>query len=305
MRRIFLILSLFVCSVSLFGQTENYKKRYDLLKSYVGVDGLGVETLLTEWQKADSTSADMMLAWFDYHYTKATRDTIIKSESKTYLGQQPLMSLKDTTGKDIYYFEDVVFDDLQYGNAMRMVDKLISRFPSVLDYRFTKVNMLVEYEKASPDMALSYILELIDEDKGGKRYWEFNHKKADADVFPTSMNEYCLWFYTIGSEASREGFGEIAQRMLKSYPRNLMFLNHLGSYYLVQQNNFKKALKYYNAVLKLKPDDYVAMKNSIIIARKQKNVKQERQLLNKFLDIAPEEEKLEIKARLKALELIK
>ena len=59
----------------------------------------------------------------------------------------------------------------------------------------------------------------------------------------------------------------------------MLFLDNLGSYYLVVAKNSKTALKYYNKVLKIKPDDMTAIKNLVILARNSKDVKLEKKYL--------------------------
>ena len=67
--------------------------------------------------------------------------------------------------------------------------------------------------------------------------------------------------------------------MLSYRPADVLFLDNLGSYYLVVAKNTKTALKYYNKVLKIKPDDMTAIKNLIILARNAKDVKLEKKYL--------------------------
>ena len=149
------------------GLSESYAKRYNLIVSKLGYDGVGVETVLTQWEKADSLNTDMLTAWFNYWFTKAQSEEVVVKTQKRYLGAEPLLSLKDSTGADIYYFQEVFYDDGMFSKAMKYLDKAISEEPLRLDLRFTKVASLMSYEKDSPDMALSYLLALADRNAGG------------------------------------------------------------------------------------------------------------------------------------------
>ena len=79
-------------------------------------------------------------------------------------------------------------------------------------------------------------------------------------------------------------------------------MDNMGSYYLVAENDSKTAMKYYSKVLKKAPDDYTAIKNSVLIARKQKNTKMEKKYLEKLAGISTGQEKLAAEARLKLLQ---
>ena len=65
--------------------------------------------------------------------------------------------------------------------------------------------------------------------------------------------------------------------------------------------DYKTALKCYNKVLKSHPDDYTAIKNCIILARKQKDLKLEKKYLQKLVEYGNEKDKVTAEARLKAL----
>ena len=71
----------------------------------------------------------------------------------------------------------------------------------------------------------------------------------------------------------------ISERMLNYEPENVLFLDNMGSYFLVAENDSKAALKYYNKVLKIKKDDLTAIQNCILLARKDKNAKLEKKYL--------------------------
>ena len=109
--KIYFIAFLCLLTVSVTAQTINYENRYNLLVSQVGPAGIGVETLLDKWQAADSTSRKMLSARFEFYFTKAQSEQVVKKSQKKYLGMDPLLSLKDTTGAPVYYFREVFYDD--------------------------------------------------------------------------------------------------------------------------------------------------------------------------------------------------
>ena len=74
----------------------------------------------------------------------------------------------------------------------------------------------------------------------------------------------------------------------------------MGSYYLLKED-YKTALKHYSKVLKKSPEDYTAIKNSALAARKMQNSKLEKKYLQLLVKYGPENEAVAAEARLQAL----
>ena len=181
--------------------------------------------------------------------------------------------------------------------------RLLSNTPLQLDISFMKAAALVSYEKESPDMALVYLGSLVDSyyaDRDAE--WRFDGQKADDAFFEGAIQEYCYTFFNIGSRSSYSAFFRLSEKMLGYYPDAVVFMDNMGSYYLVAEEDYKTAQKYYSKVLKKVPDDYTAIKNSVLIARKQKNTKMEKKYLEKLAGISTGQEKLAAEARLKFLQ---
>lgn len=302
MRRVLVAAALLLMHFTAFAQTdsERYEQRYEMLVSKLGPAGIGVETVLNNWEKVDSTNAKMLLGKFSYLFTKAQSPQVVIKQSKKYLGMEPILSLKDSLGNDVYYYQENVFDDQLYGEAIKAADKAIALWPDRLDFRFMKANAYISYEKESPDMTLVYLQNLISENNTRKTPWDFDETKADSDFFEDAMQEYCFTFYSIGSPASYEAFLKLSQLLSKLYPENMGFVNNIGSYYLLQQE-YKTALKYYDKVLKKHPDDYTAAQNGLLASRKMKNIKQEKKYLELIVKYGSDKDRMMAKGRLDAL----
>lgn len=254
-------------------QTVNYENRYNLLVSKVGPSGVGVETLLDKWQAADSTDRKMLSAWFEYYLAKSQSEQVVKKSQKKYLGMEPLLSLKDSTGASVYYFREMFYDDELFAKALKTADRLASLYPDDLDYRFLKANALVAYEKDSPDMASAYLSDLIAENTLRKKPWNYEGKKMESGFFPDAMQEYCRSFYLVGGDAAMNVFFALSKRLHELYPSNMCFLSNVATYYLVAKNDPKTALKHYNKVLKKVKDDETALRNAYVAANKLENSK--------------------------------
>ena len=300
-RKIIVAAALMLLSVAVSAQTDRYEQRYELLVSKLGPAGVGVETLINNWEKADSTNSKMLLARFNYLFTKAESTQIVGKQSKKYLGMEPLLSLKDSTGTDIHYYQENFYDDELYGQAMKVVDKAIGIYPEKLDFRFLKANAYIAYEKESPDMARSYLMSLINE-AVSRQIWVYDDEPADAAFFSEAMLEYCFSFYSIASPSAMEAFLAISERMSEIDPKNPSFINNIGSYHLLVKEDYKTAAKYYNKVLKSHPGDYTAIKNCVLLARKQKNEKMEKKYLQMLAEHGTQSDQLSAKARLQQLE---
>ena len=268
MKRIFALAAFMLAIVSLSAQTNKYEQRYNLLVSKLGPTGVGVETVLDAWAQADSTDEKLLAARFNFYLTKAQRTEIVKKQSKKYLGMTPLLSLKDSTGVDIHYYQEVFYDDELFGKAIKSVDKAIRLYPNKVDYRFMKANAYISYEKESPDMALQYLMDLIAENSSRKQPWIYNDEEAEASFMEDAFQEYCYSFYQIGAPQAREAFYALSLKLNSLYPENLSFINNIGSYYMVAKEDYKTALKYYKKVLKKDPEDLIALQNGAIAAKK-------------------------------------
>ena len=294
--------SVLLMSVTLSAQTdsERYEQRYDMLVSRLGYAGIGVETVLDNWEKVDSTNARMLLGKFSYLFTKAQSAQVVAKPVAKYLGMEPVLSLKDSLGKDVFYYQENVFDDEIYGQAMQAADKAMKIWPDRLDFRFMKANAYLAYEKENPYMALAYLQNLVSEVAQKKSPWEFDGAPVDQEFFEDAMQEYCYSFYTIGSEASYEAFLKLSQQLSKLYPDNMGFVNNIGSYYLVNKD-YKTSLKYYDKVLKKKPSDMTSIQNAVVACRRMQNVKSERKYLALMAEYGSEKDKMLAKGRLDAL----
>lgn len=282
--------------------TEEYLTRYNLLVGKLGPTGVGIETLINKWEADFPDNEDMLCAKFSYYFSKCMSSQVVKKDQKKFMGKAPLLSLDDSLGVKTNYFEEIFFEDSLYAMASQALDKAIREYPDDLELRLTKVTSLVSYEKESPDMATQTLLSLIDYNYTSKPSWVYAGAEVDPATFVQLVQDYCLTFYTIGSDTSMESFRKISERMSSYNPKNSQFLDNLGTYHLIARSDNKSALKYYSKALKLDPGDYTAIKNTVLIARRDKNVKLEKKYLPLLIKAAENEgEQLAAKARLEAL----
>jgi len=244
-----------------------YVTRYKLLVANVGDCGLGVKTFLDKWEAADSLDINMMLGRFNYFLAQSGKDTLIMRDARTYLGNKPVFTLKDSTGKSLNYFEETIYDDAIFGKALQWIDKAIASDNTRMELFVAKANALTRYEKENPDMTVQYLNELIYKRFTNKSRWKYYDEDMTAEIFDSIIQDYCYSFFKTGSPASYEAFRTISEKMLKFEPNNVLCLDNLGSYNLVVKKNYGKAKKYYSKALKINPDDETAKKNMEVLTR--------------------------------------
>lgn len=292
----------FVLPVSAQTTSKDFLAKYENQVKYVGASGIGVENILDKWAAAYPDDIDQLASRFNYFFNKAQTVQIVPKSTPRFLGEKPLMTLKDSLGTDVNYFQESFFDDSLYAIASQTLDKAIKVAPDRLDLRFAKVTSLLSYEKDSPDMATSTLAGLIDYNGTMHPSWMYGTEKVDADFFDSSIQDYCAELYSIGTPVSYESFKSLSEQMLKYDPNDNLFLTNLGTYYFVVKKDNKQALKYYNKVLKSDPKNYTAIKNCVVMARHEKNVKLEKKYLAMLAEYSPDEqERQSSQVRLNAL----
>ena len=300
MKKILLWAAILFSAPVLRGQdAADFKASYERQVRQLGEAGVGVETILDRWAEAFPDDCDMLLARFRYYLAKSRTSKVEPRKEARYLGLKPLLSLKDSSGTAVNYYEVPVYDEPLFARSQQAVDRAVRLRPEELSYRFQKITALLAYEKDSPDMAATAVLDLVDLDAKQHPAWTLNGEKAGEDVLPQAVQEYCKAFFETGSPQAYESFRILSERMSRLYPREAAFQDNLGTWWLVAGKNPGAALKCYKKALKLKKDDYTAARNIVLLARSEKNVKLERQYLPLLISTTPSEpERASAKARL-------
>lgn len=260
--------------------TEDYLRRYNNLVARVGVSGVGVEPLLDKWAADWPDDTNQLLARFYFCFDRCHTSTIIQLDQSRYLGREPILPLTDSLGVVHNYFEDTEFDDALFAEAEQALDHILGLHDRQLDVHLLKISALIQYEKGSPDMALSSLKALVDRHYQEHPQWEYaGVDLVSEDFFQALIQDQCYTLFRLGTDASWEAFRSLSEQMLHYRKDAPLFLNNLGSYHFVYKKAYKKALKYYNKVLKKHPDDITAIRNCILLARTQKDLKLEKKYL--------------------------
>ena len=252
---------------------DDYLAKYQRQIRNAGVAGVGVQTIVDNWIAACPDDARAYEARFNYCFAKSRSTESQPKNSERYLGQKPVLTLKDSTGRDVNYFQEDVFVDSLFASCLTSIDKALSLQPLELRYHFDKITAMLSYEKDCPDLSYELVNELIDsfvKNKGAD--WTLDNEALPEDrdeVFCQCIGEFCYTFFQVGSPSSYRYFLALSEKMNKLYPKNPVFLDNIGSYWQVAEKNDKKALKYYKKALKLDPQDYAALNNIRLINRRK------------------------------------
>ncbi|MDD5819117.1 MAG: hypothetical protein PUC96_01285 [Bacteroidales bacterium] len=252
---------------------DDFLAKYQRQVRNAGVAGVGVQTIVDNWIAACPDDARAYEARFSYCFAKSRSTEIQPKNSERYLGQKPVLTLKDSTGRDVNYFQEDVFVDSLFASCLTSIDKALSLQPLELRYHFDKITAMLSYEKDCPDLSYDLVNSLIDsfvKNKGAD--WTLDNEALPEDrdeVFCQCIGEFCYTFFQVGSPSSYRYFLALSEKMNKLYPKNPVFLDNIGSYWQVAEKNDKKALKYYKKALKLDPQDYAALNNIRLINRRK------------------------------------
>lgn len=273
---VFITLTLVCVNVSAQLTSEEYKAKYERHVKNVGYDGVGVETLLDNWEALAPDDPDMLLGRFNYYLFKSQSIEMMPMSVSRYLGKAPSVTLKDEAGNPVNYFEVAMFDDACFGEALKVIDKLISQHPYELNFHFIRAANLMDYEKEDPNLAYMGIGNLITTYSSKKPEWQYRGEKVSPELFAEFIQQYCAAFYGVGSEASYEYFYDLSVRMAKLFPKHTGFIDNQGSYFMVSRKNFKKAISFYDRALKIDPEDQIAQRNKKIAQRQIELQKKEK-----------------------------
>ena len=182
---------------------DDYLAKYQRQIRNAGVAGVGVQTIVDNWIAACPDDARAYEARFNYCFAKSRSTEIQPKNSERYLGQKPVLTLKDSTGRDVNYFQEDVFVDSLFASCLTAIDKALSLQPLELRYHFDKITAMLSYEKDCPDLSYELVNSLIDsfvKNKGAD--WTLDNEALPEDrdeVFCQCIGEFCYTFFQVGS----------------------------------------------------------------------------------------------------------
>ncbi|MBP5488917.1 MAG: hypothetical protein J6X77_05060 [Bacteroidales bacterium] len=271
MKRYLTALIAMALGAACFAQTtsEEFNEKYQRLVGRLGYAGVGIETYLDKWEAAFPEDGRLLEARCNYCLAKGITTQVVPKDQSKFLGAKPVISIPDSTGKKINYFEETFYDDELFGEAMTWLDKAVELYPLDLIYRADKVTCLLAYEKESPDMAVAELDKLVEMEKKSHPEWVVGSNSATSEDFSELMSGYCVRLWTVGTPQSYEAFFRLSTKLSKMFPKDSNYLDNIGSYWLVAKGKDSKAAGYYKKALKLNPSDEVAKANLKLIEKRK------------------------------------
>lgn len=226
--------------------------------------------LLEKWALADSSDAELYVAYFNYYANKS-------HSSMLELGRKPkgkeALTLTDSTKKTVgYLYGNSSFDPVILQKGFDWIDKGIQKFPARLDMRFGKVYMygkVEDYEDFTTEL-----VKAIDYSAVIKNKWSWSNGKPlnDPEKFLLgNVQTYVLQLYNTGNDSLLGNMKQISEAVLKQYPDHVESLSDLAIVYMLREQ-YDEALTALLKAEKLAPKDAIVL-NNIAQAYKRKGDK--------------------------------
>lgn len=258
LKKIFSLGLLIVCTFSLFA--KDYTS--DAIEAFKRNDYNEVEKILSKWEKEEPSSPDMFIAYFNYYVNRELK--FIPTLGKMDNGQYGLYDAKN-------------FKDEDVKTGISYLDKALKLYPDRLDIYFGKCSCLLQagfYEEGS-----KAIIAVLEASKSLDNSWKWAHdepiKKEDGETALFSgINDYCAMLFN-RFDITEPYMKSVIEKIEKLYPNNNIGLNHAANYY-VQTGNNKKAISLLTKASKLDKNDFVVLGNLGYLYELENNYKKAR-----------------------------
>lgn len=214
--------------------------------AFINSDYKKVEEILSSWESKNPEDPEMLIAYFNYYLNRDYNSVIS-------IGQ-----MKDGT-YGLYNQEDFKIEDVKTG--ITYLDKALLKNPNRLDIHFGKCSSLIRtglYEEAS-----KAIINMLDASKKNKNKWTWTNgaplEEDGEEVLFSGINDYNSMLFSDFAN-SKDYLKNVIEKIEKTYPKNIIGLNHCARYYSQTGNN-KKAITLLKKATSLDKNDYIVLSN--------------------------------------------
>lgn len=260
MKKIVLILFagiLFFCEHAV---SQNFKEQYTKLNN--ADDTTGLYSLLKKWEAEKPDAPDMFIAFFNY-YIDESRTEVLQIGDEPEGKEAFAIQDKDSSDKEpvSYIYGNDYYDPEICQKGLVYIDKAIQKYPNRLDMRFGKTYLfeqLGKYELLAAEVAKTVEYSSV---INNKWLWTDNEAPDSPKEFMLSgIQDYFVHLFDKRNDSLYVFMQQIAESVLKYYPRSVENLSNLGVVYTMK-DDFDKALEIFLKAEKLAPEDYIIHAN--------------------------------------------
>ncbi|MDR0938612.1 MAG: hypothetical protein LBN29_04515 [Mediterranea sp.] len=249
---------------------QNYQA--DFLKSFQSGDTLQQRKVLQAWEQASPKDAELYTCYANY-YMKLSRKEVISLSTKRPDGEA--LALRDSVGNTAGYLGNTItYQAALLQKGLAKLDEGIALYPDRLDMRFGETLLLAESKQWKA--FTNSIIKTVRRSAQNKNEWTWTNNQpfeGGEEGFLTSLQDYQVRLYNTNDDTLLPYMREIAQEVLKYYPRHVESLSNIAITYMLDKK-YDEAL---NALLKAEqyaPDDTVVL-NNIAYCYERKEKKEE------------------------------
>lgn len=221
------------------------------------------------WLLAEAqTTGDEYAEVFNEHLNAGLKSSITMSvDLPLYAYNTEVMTLQDTvTGGPAGYMYEGYFitDSAQVDSAVMTLQEGIRKFPNRLDLYFGLAATYLYIDQ--PDMMIYIVEKAMKQEKKNKGKWLWTADEPVPDDIDYVYERVQEDFARFWAAEDLERCERVAQMAVKYYPKRAEYWNNVGVVAIWKEDfsekpNFKKAMKYFQKALKLKPDDELIKAN--------------------------------------------
>lgn len=231
----------------------------DFKKYFIEKDTLQQQATLKKWEKSNPKDAELFTSYYNYYFSLSQREllslTVDQPEGES-------LELKDSTNQTAGYIGSTInYSEIYLKRAFDKIDAGIALYPNRLDMRFGKIYGLGKVKDWGN--FTNEIIKTIDYSAQNKNQWTWtnNVQKEDGEKFMlSSFQSYQLQLYNTGNDDLLLNMRQIANEILKYYPKHIESLSNLSITYLLT-NEFDKALESLLKAEKIDSKDTVILSN--------------------------------------------
>lgn len=306
MKRFFLILTTLGFLNTVWAQ--DYHQRFS--QALDEGDSNAQRTILNEWSTFQPTIAEYYIDWFNFYVNKALYQTLMLTTETEEL-EDGALSITDSTGDITNYLGLGVpsVEPLKADSALTWINKGLEKHPYRLDMWMGRTHFLGMAHRWD-DFEHS-LVELIDRYATTKtKLWEYpGLDRFDKELFSEAVLEYQQTLVEETNFSAMEGndtlmlkhMANIAQRMLKYYPKDIYQLNIMAVYHNALGQT-EECLQYLLKAEKQDRRDCTILANIANTYHTLGNYKMERKYLEKLLKFGDEADQEYARHFLKELE---